>query len=92
VDFDRSELASEGGTVPDGLALDLVDRLCRMRGTDFSRPRCSALQGEVGKNACCAIYEWRPSPCREFGQLAAFGRGDEGCNRARRYHGLKPLG
>jgi Fe-S-cluster containining protein len=47
--------------------------------------------GQVGVKAGCGIYEWRPSPCREFGQLAPLGRGDEACARARARHGLPPL-
>jgi len=91
VDFDASELQSEGGCVPDGLAVELVGRLMRMRGTDHAYPRCGALSGQVGQSVRCGIYEWRPSPCREFGQLAVHGRGDDACNRARRRHGLPPL-
>lgn len=91
VDFARDELQSLGGSVPDGLAVDLNDRLCRLRGTDHARPRCAALQGTVGVQVRCGIHEWRPSPCREFGALAAFDRGDEACARARARHGLPPL-
>jgi Fe-S-cluster containining protein len=91
VDFSRMELMSEGGTVPDGLAVSITDHLCRMRGTDHAAPRCAALQGQVGQKASCGIYEWRPSPCREFGLRAPLGLGDEACNRARARHGLAPL-
>ena len=91
VDFAREELLSEGGAVPDGLAAPLNDHLCRMNGTDRLSPRCAALVGRVGIDARCGIYEWRPSPCREFGELAAFGRGDAACARARARHGLPPL-
>ncbi|MBA4341467.1 MAG: zinc/iron-chelating domain-containing protein [Methylibium sp.] len=91
VDFAREELLSEGGTVPDSLAIDLLPGLCRMRGTDHASPRCAALVGTVGQQASCGIYEWRPSPCREFGLRAPLGIGDEACNRARRRHGLAPL-
>lgn len=92
VDFDRSEWAVEGGPVPEGLAVEIADRLCRMRGTDHARPRCAALVGVVGQKVHCAIHEWRPSPCREFGRLAPLGIGDDACDRARRRHGLLPLG
>ena len=91
VDFSRHELQSEGGSVPDGLAVEVTDSTCRMRGTDHARPRCAALQGQVGKRAGCGIYEWRPSPCREFGMRAPLGVGDEACARARARHGLPPL-
>ncbi|MDT8998258.1 YkgJ family cysteine cluster protein [Paucibacter sp. APW11] len=91
VDFAREELLSEGGTVPDGLCVDLTAALRRMRGTDHASPRCAALSGMVGQNASCGIYEWRPSPCREFGLRAPLGLGDEACAQARRRHGLEPL-
>jgi Fe-S-cluster containining protein len=92
VDFANEELQSQGGCVPDGLALPLTDHLSRLRGTDHTPPRCAALVGTVGQHASCGIYEWRPGPCREFGALAPLGRGDEACARARHRHGLPPLG
>jgi uncharacterized protein len=91
VDFARAELQSEGGCVPDGLAVELNASLVRMRGTDHLSPRCAALQGVIGEHAGCGIYEWRPSPCREFGLRAPVGIGDEACARARARHGLAPL-
>ncbi|WP_119153083.1 YkgJ family cysteine cluster protein [Caldimonas tepidiphila] len=92
VDFAREELDEEGGCVPSGLAVDLTASLCRMRGTDHAQPRCAALVGKVGHDARCGIYEWRPSPCREFGRLAPQGLPDDACTRARLRHGLAPLG
>lgn len=91
VDFASAELASQGGMVPDGLAVSVTDHTSRMRGTDHARPRCAALVGTVGTRAHCGIYEWRPAPCREFGMLAPLGRGDDACTRARARHGLLPL-
>lgn len=85
VDFSAHELQSEGGTVPDGLAVPLTTSLCRMRGTDHQPPRCAALSGQLGMRVNCGIYEWRPNPCRE---LEA---GSDGCNRARLRHGLVAL-
>lgn len=85
VDFSIHELLSQGGTVPDGLTVELNGTLCRMRGTDHSPPRCAALQGQTGQHVGCAIYEWRPGPCREFRE------GDDACNRARERYGLMPL-
>ena len=92
VDFAQEELQSGGGHVPDGLALPLGSSLARMRGTDHQPPRCAALVGTVGQSARCAIHEWRPSPCREFGLRAPMGLGDEACDRARARFGLAPLG
>jgi uncharacterized protein len=85
VDFSVYELSSEGGTVPDGLADGLNGNTCRMRGTDHVPIRCAALSGKVGERVGCGIYEWRPSPCREFEE------GTDACNRARARHGLPPL-
>ena len=85
VDFAREELMSEGGSVPDGLAVAVTSHTCRMRGTDHAQPRCAALTGQVGQRAACGIYEWRPSPCREFEA------GSAACNRARQRHHLPAL-
>lgn len=92
VDFALEELQSEGGCVPDGLAVELNHSLARMRGSDHAQPRCAALVGTVGQQIGCGIYEWRPSPCREFGLRAPMGIGDDACDRARSRHGLPPLG
>ena len=85
VDFSIHELDSEGGSVPSGLAVEVNDSLCRMRGTDHSPPRCAALSGKLGEKIGCGIYEWRPSPCREFEE------GSDACNRARARHGLPAI-
>ncbi len=84
MDFSVFERSDHGGAVPDGLTVDVTDTFCRMRGTDHSPPRCAALTGTVGKRAACGIYEWRPSPCREFAA------GSEACERARMRRGLGP--
>ncbi len=91
VDFDASELQSQGGCVPDGLTVPVTGHIVRMRGTDHASPRCAALVGRVGEAASCGIHEWRPAPCREFGLRAPMGLGDEACDRARTRIGLKPL-
>ncbi|WP_342618065.1 YkgJ family cysteine cluster protein [Rhodoferax sp. GW822-FHT02A01] len=85
VDFSVYEREDMGGSVPEGLAVEVTASLARMRGTDHSPPRCAALSGKVGEKALCGIYEWRPSPCREFEE------GSEACQRARRMRGLPPL-
>ncbi|HEY6895765.1 MAG TPA: YkgJ family cysteine cluster protein [Rhodocyclaceae bacterium] len=61
------------------------DHFSCMRGTNGKEPHCVALQGEIGREVGCSIYELRTSPCRE---LQA---GDEKCNRARARHGLAAL-
>jgi uncharacterized protein len=85
VDFATDELDEMGGTVPAGLAVDVNGSICRMRGTDHVPVRCAALVGKVGDKVACGIYEWRPSPCREFEA------GSHACNKARMRHGLDAL-
>lgn len=85
MDFAAEESETNGGRVPEGLAVEVTPSMCRMRGTDHARPRCSALVGRVGEKASCGIYEWRPSPCREFEA------GSDACNKARAGHGLAAI-
>jgi Fe-S-cluster containining protein len=85
VDFSVHELEDNGGTVPAGLAVDVNAHTARMRGTDHQPPRCAALSGRLGDTIGCGIYEWRPSPCREFEE------GSEACRMARRRHGMAPV-
>jgi Fe-S-cluster containining protein len=85
VDFSVHELDESGGQVPVGVAVEVNEQLWRMRGTDHAPARCAALTGQLGQQVACGIYEWRPSPCREFSQ------GSDACQRARWRHGLPPL-
>ncbi|WP_353235360.1 YkgJ family cysteine cluster protein [Diaphorobacter ruginosibacter] len=85
VDFSVEETQERGGHVPDGLVVAVTDGTARMRGTDHAAPRCAALTGTVGTRAACGIYEWRPSPCREFEA------GSDACIRARARRQLPPL-
>jgi Fe-S-cluster containining protein len=92
VAFLRHELDSEaGGWVPVEFA-EAMDRVhyC-MRGTRTHPRRCLALQGTVGVDVSCSIYEHRPTPCRDFAPDAGIGRGDANCGDARRLYGLPPL-
>ena len=82
VDFAAQELDHMGGSVPSGLTAAVTATMSRMRGTDHSPVRCAALTGTVGINVGCGIYEWRPSPCREFEESS------DACQRARAKHGL----
>ncbi|AOX99180.1 YkgJ family cysteine cluster protein [Jeongeupia sp. USM3] len=91
VTFHRSELESEGGCVPDALADAETSELYRLRGTDYARPRCVALVGEIGVAVHCGLYRERPNPCRDFAPLADVGVFSEACNRARARHGLPAL-
>jgi hypothetical protein len=85
VDFSVYEMEDMGGQVPTGLALEVNGSTMRMRGTDHVPIRCAALSGTVGEKVGCGIYEWRPSPCREFAE------GSDACERARARHRLSPL-
>lgn len=84
VDFSAQECSDHGGSVPNGLVVEVTSTLRRMRGTDHQAPRCAALTGVVGTQAACGIYEWRPSPCREFAA------GSDACEQARRRQRLPP--
>lgn len=85
VDFSVYESEEHGGRVPRGLIEEVNEGTYRLRGTDYARPRCAALTGTVGVQAACGIYEWRPSPCREFAA------GSDACNRVRLRHGMAAL-
>ena len=74
-----------GGRVPVALTNQLGPATRCMKGTDTYAPRCVALTGVVGGRVGCAIYENRPSPCREVTV------GDDFCNRARARFGLPPV-
>ena len=90
--FLRHELDSEpGGWVPVAFTEQTSERGVCMRGTIDRPRRCVALQGRLGVDAHCSIYEQRPSPCRDFAPDAGAGRGDAACGDARRLHGLPPL-
>ncbi len=92
VSFSRCEVDDlPGGQVPEALIEAITPNLACMRGTGSVPLRCTALRGRIGEAVSCAIYEFRPSACREFAPLAAVGRGDEACDEARRCHGLAPL-
>lgn len=92
VTFRRSELDDmPGGLVPARLADRIDEHGACMRGTAHRPRRCVALQGMIGVKVSCAIYEYRPSPCRAFAAEAALGHGDISCGDARRLHGLPPL-
>lgn len=89
VDFHPAELAGGpfawGPGVPKVMTASLGPHLVRILGTDTASPRCVALEGEIGRQVACGIYDGRPSPCREFDVDLAT------CNRARQRHGLPPI-
>lgn len=81
-----------GGTVPAELTLKLDPHRLALRGTEGgSCLRCAALQGTIGEAVHCAIYEQRPSPCRELQPDGMDSNPSDQCRRARARHGLPPL-
>ena len=74
------------GSVPTELTRKLNDSRCFLLGTQLLKnKRCIALEGEIGKEVRCSIYDRRPSPCRQV-QIA-----DDKCANARGLWGLPPL-
>jgi uncharacterized protein len=80
-----------GGHVPIELTETLGAHQRCMRGTWAARPRCIALEGEVGKQVACTIYEQRPSPCRELRMSWEDGTPNPQCDKARAIYGLSAL-
>jgi Fe-S-cluster containining protein len=62
-----------------------------MKGTDQPHPRCIALRGVVGADVWCAIYERRPSVCRELMPSGRDGQPSFWCDHAREIWGLPRL-
>ncbi len=56
-----------------------------MAGTNQPSPRCIALEGEIGRQVSCGMYEARSSSCKEV-QIA-----DAQCNKARVAHNMIPF-
>ncbi|MDR6541701.1 Fe-S-cluster containining protein [Acinetobacter bereziniae] len=56
-----------------------------MQGTNQKQPRCIALNGVIGQQVSCTMYEQRSSSCKEVQA------GDAQCAKARQAHNLIPL-
>jgi len=86
VSFHWSEADPEqGGRVPPELVEPVDFHFVCMRGTSRLGGRCQALRGEVGRKVSCAIYDRRPTTCREFGDDVTR------CDEARDMQALSPL-
>jgi len=72
-----------GGIVPSALTEKVNSHLRCMAGTRSKPARCVALDGEVGKQVSCTIYELRPTPCREFDIYEPDGTPNPRCQRLR---------
>lgn len=77
--------AHEHGTVPAELTTAISPHHVCMKGTEQKPVHCIALEGEVGREVSCNIYELRSSTCRQFEA------GSEDCAKARKIHGLPEL-
>ncbi|UTH73653.1 YkgJ family cysteine cluster protein [Chromobacterium sp. IIBBL 290-4] len=82
VSFYWAEADDGGGLVPSPLTEKVNDWTRCMRGTWSEKPRCAALQGEIGEQVACGIYPLRPQACREVTA------GSAQCLKARAAYGL----
>jgi Fe-S-cluster containining protein len=76
---------AEGIPMPENYTEPVTAVYSCMVGTNQKNPRCIALNGEIGKQVSCGMYESRSSSCKEV-QIA-----DEQCNKARQAHNIIPL-
>lgn len=79
------------GFVPAALTEKLTPFRSCMKGSNDVPRRCIALQGVVGEQVACSIYEHRPTPCREFPVYFDNGRPNPKCDELRAGIGLPPL-
>lgn len=92
VSFHWSEAEpSLGGPVPPELTERLDNHRVAMRGTWAQKPRCIALDANIGVYSRCTIHPQRPSPCREVQPSWESGEADSHCDKARAAHGLPLL-
>lgn len=91
VSFYHGEVGARG--IPEDLVTPVTPFHAAFKGTTSkTNCRCVALQGSIGHfGTTCAIYESRPSVCRDFIPSFEDGMPNEHCDRARAAHGLKPL-
>ena len=89
--WSETDACSADGT-PAALTEAVDPHRVAMRGTYAGAIRCTALHGEVGRDAHCTIYPQRPSPCRELQAAWEDGRPSPQCDKARAAYGLAPLG
>ena len=81
-----------GEPVPEAFTERLNHFQSCMKGTKtLPKPRCIALQGTIGSEVSCSIYENRPTPCRSFEASFEGGEINERCDQARIQKGLSPL-
>ncbi|MBJ9951769.1 MULTISPECIES: YkgJ family cysteine cluster protein [unclassified Acinetobacter] len=76
---------AEGEAMPADYVEPLTAVYSCMQGTNQKQPRCIALDGVVGQQVSCTMYEQRSSSCKEVQA------GDAQCAKARQAHNLIPL-
>ncbi|WP_081403508.1 MULTISPECIES: YkgJ family cysteine cluster protein [Acinetobacter] len=76
---------AEGIPMPENYTEPLTPVYSCMAGTNQKNPRCIALQGTIGEQVSCGMYELRSSSCKEV-QIA-----DAQCNKARMAHNMVPF-
>lgn len=77
--------------MPDELVEQITPSRVAMLGTNCKSPRCVSLEGTVGSEVKCTIYEQRSTPCREFEASWVDGQVNTDCDAARAAFGLLPL-
>jgi uncharacterized protein len=60
----------------------VVDRFIKRKEADFS---CTALEGTIGQEVSCRVYDDRPRMCRKFEA------GSDRCHAVRRAYGIEPF-
>jgi Fe-S-cluster containining protein len=91
VSFYHGEMdVQSGGFVPSELTTQVNSHFACMSGTEQGG-KCIALNGEVGCENSCSIYENRPSPCREFEVWDKSGKPNPQCQTLRSKNGIALL-
>lgn len=91
ISFPFWECDSNGGTVPERLVIPIVNTpFVAMKGSEHGG-RCISLEGEIGKNISCNIYENRSSSCRKFHVWDEQGNPNPKCQDLRKKAGLTEL-
>ncbi|APX61599.1 YkgJ family cysteine cluster protein [Acinetobacter schindleri] len=76
---------AEGIPMPEHYTEPVTSVYSCMAGTNQKNPRCIALQGTIGEQVSCGMYELRSTSCKEV-QVA-----DAQCNKARIAHNMIPF-
>ncbi len=92
VSFYHGQLATNvAAGVPLAMVTQITPHLVCMKGTEPGKQACIALEFTNARGYRCAIYDQRPSPCREFDCYDAVGAVNPRCNALRIAVGLVPL-